>query len=299
MDWDDARVFLAVARHGSLRAAGRALGLSQPTIGRRLAGFEKSLGGPALFDRLPDGLRPTAAGAAMISAAEQLEQAALALERRGAAAAAALSGTVRVSVGVWGVGFLVRHLAGNVLPSGLLLELIESPDTANLARRDADLAVRHRMPEAGNLYAARLGVIAAAVYRRRGSHCALEGAPWITYPEELSYKDNARWIERQARAGGGRVALRASSLEMWFDAVRAGVGIALLPCYSADADPALERLTPPIAEQGAEYWVSVHRDLRRTPRVRTVIDWVRQLFRDQPAALAGLDARAPAVAAGW
>ena len=62
MDWDDVRVFLAVARHGSLRAAGRALGLSQPTIGRRLAAFEATFGGPTLFDRLPEGLRLNAAG---------------------------------------------------------------------------------------------------------------------------------------------------------------------------------------------------------------------------------------------
>src|ERR1700759_4495365 len=85
MDWDDVRVFLAVARHGSLRAAGRALGLSQPTIGRRLASFEATFGGPALFDRLPEGLRLNADGEALRPAAEQLENAALALERRRAA----------------------------------------------------------------------------------------------------------------------------------------------------------------------------------------------------------------------
>src|ERR1700719_5195275 len=106
IDWDNARVFLAVARQGSLRAAGRALGLSQPTIGRRLAAFEATFGGPSLFDRLPEGLRLNAAGGAVISVAEELESAALALERRRAAASPALSGTVRVSVGEWGGGFL-------------------------------------------------------------------------------------------------------------------------------------------------------------------------------------------------
>ena len=70
MDWDDVRVFLAVARHGSLRAAGRALGLSQPTIGRRLAAFEATFGGPTLFDRLPEGLRLNGAGEALMPAAE-------------------------------------------------------------------------------------------------------------------------------------------------------------------------------------------------------------------------------------
>ena len=114
LDWDDARVFLAVARYGSLRAAGRALGLSQPTIGRRLAAFEATFGGPTLFDRLPEGLRLNAAGEALLPAAEQLESAAWALERRRAATSPALSGTVRVSVGEWAASFLARGLAGRI-----------------------------------------------------------------------------------------------------------------------------------------------------------------------------------------
>src|SRR5438105_13020197 len=97
MDWGDVRVFLAIARQGSMRGAGRALGLSQPTIARRLAAFEASFGGPALFDRLPEGLRLTAAGEQLIPAAEGIEDAVLTLERRSAGASPVLSGTVRVS----------------------------------------------------------------------------------------------------------------------------------------------------------------------------------------------------------
>src|SRR5712691_12210687 len=85
MDWDDVRVFLAVAREGSMRAAGRALGLSQPTIARRLAAFEATSGGPSLFDRLPEGLRLNAAGEQLVPAAESIEDAVLTLERRRAA----------------------------------------------------------------------------------------------------------------------------------------------------------------------------------------------------------------------
>src|SRR2546429_8473943 len=94
MDWDAVRVFLAVARHGSLRAAGRALGLSQPTIGRRLAAFEATFGGPTLFDRLPEGLRLNAAGDALISVAEELGNAARGLERRRGGASPARRGHV-------------------------------------------------------------------------------------------------------------------------------------------------------------------------------------------------------------
>src|SRR5437868_11133515 len=141
MDWDDVRVFLAVARHGSLRAAGRALGLSQPTIARRLAAFETTFGGPSLFDRLPEGLRLNAAGEQLVPPAESIEDAVLTLERRRAAASPALSGTVRVSTGECAGGFLARCLAEpttTALPSGIILELVdELRQTANLVRRQA------------------------------------------------------------------------------------------------------------------------------------------------------------------
>ena len=286
LDWDDVRVFLAVAREGSLRAAGRVLGLSQPTVGRRLASFEAAFGGPALFDRLPEGLRLNAAGAALVETAEQLEDAALALERRHAATSPALSGTVRVSVGEWAAVFLAGALAGGSpkLPDGITVELVESQQTANLARREADLAVRHHPPEGGDLYIAKLGTFAAAVYRR--TDCI--GEAWVTYTEEQAHFPTARWVQQRIDETGAPVALRASrSLTMQLAAIRAGAGQGLLPCFVGDADPSLARVTPPVPEVAADYWVIVHRDLRRAVCVRAVIDWVRALFAERRDALAG------------
>src|ERR1700738_2581037 len=170
MDWDDVRVFLAAARKGSMRAAGRALGLSQPTIARRLAAFEATFGGPTLFDRLPEGLRLNAAGEQLVPAAESVEDAVLTLERQRAAASPVLNGTVRVSTGECAAGFLARCLSESTtaaLPSGIPLELVESRQTANLARREADMALRHQPPESGDFYISKLGTFACAVYRRR------------------------------------------------------------------------------------------------------------------------------------
>jgi DNA-binding transcriptional LysR family regulator len=286
MDWDDVRVFLAVARHGSLRAAGRALGLSQPTIGRRLTSFEATFGGPTLFDRLPEGLRLNAAGEALIAVAEELESAALALERRRAAASPALSGTVRVSVGEWAASFLARYLAGTsatALPSGITLELVETQQTANLARREADLALRHHPPESGDLYITKAGVFACAVYRREGA----DGDAWVTYTEEQAHYPTARWVQERLRETGGGVALRASNMAMQSAAIRAGAGRGVLPCFIGDADPLLERLTRPVPEIAAEYWVIVHRDLRRAACVRAVIDWIRRLFDERRHEIAG------------
>jgi len=285
MDWDDVRVFLAVARHGSLRAAGRALGLSQPTIGRRLATFETTFGGPTLFDRLPEGLRLNAAGEQLVPAAESVERAALMLERHRAAASPSLCGTVRVSVGEWAAAFLSRSLSGpgTPLPSGITLELVESRQTANLARREADLAVRHHPPESGDIYVAKVGTFGCAVYRRRGA----ESEAWITYTEEQAHYATARWVQRQIEDTGAGVALRASNMAMQLGAIRAGSGRGVLPCFVGDSDPLLERLTPPVPEIAAHYSVIVHRDLRRAVCVRAVIDWVRAVFAEHRDALAG------------
>jgi DNA-binding transcriptional LysR family regulator len=286
LDWDDVRVFLAVARHGSMRAAGRALGLSQPTIARRLAAFEASSGGPSLFDRLPEGLRLNAAGEQLVPAAEGIEDAVLTLERRRAAAWPVLSGTVRVSTGECAAGFLARCLAGSStteLPSGITLELVESRPTANLARREADLALRHEPPESGDFYVSKLGTFACAVYRRR---CKDTGA-WVTYTDEQAHYAPARWVQRQVEETGKPVALRASSMLMHLEAILAGTGRGVLPCYVGDGHPLLERLTPPIPELAAEYWIIVHRDLRRAACVRAVMDWIRQVFTEQRDLIAG------------
>jgi len=287
MDWDDVRVFLAVARESSMRAAGRALGLSQPTIARRLAAFEATFDGPTLFDRLPEGLRLNAAGEQLVPAAESIEEAVLTLERRRAAASPVLSGTVRVSTGECAGGFLARCLSGSTttaLPSGITLELVdELRPPANLVRRQADMALRHEPPESGDFYISKAGTFACAVYRRRG---AAAGA-WVTYTEEQAHYAPARWVQREVEETGQPVALRASSMLMHLEAIRAGTGRGVLPCYVGDGHPLLERLTPPITEIAAEYWIIVHRDLRRSACVRAAIDWVKALFAEQRDVLAG------------
>jgi DNA-binding transcriptional LysR family regulator len=288
MDWDYVRVFLAVAREGSMRAAGRALGLSQPTIARRLAGFEATFGGPSLFDRLPEGLHLNAVGEQLVAAAESVEDAVATLERRRTAASPALSGTVRVSTGECAAGFLARSLSGpstTALPSGIILELVFEPGhAANLARREADMALRHQPPETGDFYISRAGTFGCAVYRRRGA----DAVSWVTYTDEQAHYAPARWVQRQVDETGKPVALRASSMLMHLEAIRAGTGRGVLPCYVGDGHSSLERLTPPIPEIAAEYWIIVHRDLRRSACVRAVIDWIKALFAEQQDVLAGV-----------
>jgi DNA-binding transcriptional LysR family regulator len=252
-----------------------------------LAAFEASFGGPNLFDRLPEGLRLNAAGAQLLPAAKNIEDAVLTLERRRAAASPVMSGTVRVSTGECAAGFLARCLSEPTtapLPSGITLELVdELRPAANLVRRHADMALRHEPPEDGDFYISKAGTFACAVYRR----CGANAGAWVTYTEEQAHYAPARWVQRQVEETGYPVALRASSMLMHLEAIRAGTGRGVLPCYVGDGHPLLERLGPPIPELAAEYWIIVHRDLRRAACVRTVIDWVKRLFAEHRNVLAG------------
>jgi DNA-binding transcriptional LysR family regulator len=287
LDWDDARLFLAVAREGSLRAAGRRLGISQPTVGRRLTRFEASASAVPLFDRLPEGLRLTAAGKAVLPLAEQLEAAAFALQGRRAVDGPQPS-SVRISVGEWAGSFLARCLgeADRLhLPDGLAIEFVASDQTANLTRREADLAVRHGRPETGDLYVARVGTIACAAYRASEFTGALNG--WITYSQEQAHYAQSRWIAVSLQSTGATITTRASSMSMQAAAARAGV--AVLPCYLADRDPGLVRVLDRIEPLDAPHWLIVHRDMRRLPVIRAVMDWITHVFAANRSVLEGVE----------
>jgi DNA-binding transcriptional LysR family regulator len=163
------------------------------------------------------------------------------------------------------------------------LELVASRHTANLARREADLALRHQPPESGDFYVSKLGTFACAIYRRRGKGTDA----WVTYTEEQAHYEPARWVQRQVKETDNRVALRASSMLMHLEAILAGTGRGVLPCYVGDGHPLLERLTPPISELAAEYWMVVHRDLRRSACVRAVMEWIKQAFAEHRELIAG------------
>src|SRR5581483_2186387 len=190
-------------------------------------------------------------------------------ERQRAAASPSPGGTVRIATGECAAGFLARSLAASsvALPSGITLELVESRQTANLARHEADMALRHEPPDSGDFYVAKAGTFAAAVYRRRGA----DAGAWITYIDEQAHYAPTRWVHRQVAETGRPIALRASSMLMHLEAIRAGTGRGVLPCYVGDGHPLLERLTAPIPELAAGYWIVVHRDLRRAVCVRAVI----------------------------
>ncbi len=294
INWDDLRIFLAVAREGNLSAAARVLKVTQPTVGRRLRALERKLSA-RLFDRLPDGFVPTVAGTELLPLAEEMERSAEALERRQATLADTVSGTVRISVMEIMAQFLTESLTElrERLPE-VELELAVTHLGANLSKREADLLIRECLPDNPGLIARKLGGVAYAVYGEVGlvarhpaarSEARYRDCPWVSFDEEHAYFTEQQWLTERL---GERVAgVRVTNGLVLHEAVRRGAGLGVLPCFAGDWDPALVRLTPPIPGIVCKQHLIVHRDLRRSPSVRAVMDELVGLFQRQMPRLGG------------
>lgn len=290
-NWDDLRIFLALARGGTLTTAAKALGVSHPTVSRRVQALEKQIGA-RLFDRLPDRFVPTGAGEELLADTEAMEKAAQSIHRRSAGLSDTVSGTVRLSVDEAMTVLVAQHLAWlRRSLEGIEFEVSASHVLANLSRREADLLIRHQVPDLASIVARKLGRVAYAIYAMRGlvpertKPGSLAGMPWVGFDDDHSYMPGQRWQQRFL--GGARPAVRCSNWLVLHHAVRSGAGLAVLPCYLGDPDPLLRRIGGIIPDVFADQWLLVHRDLRALPRVRAVMDAVIDLFQRERPLLEG------------
>jgi len=277
MAWDDLRYFLAVARHGTLSAAARALAVSQPTVGRRLAAFEKRLGA-RLFQSGPSGFVPTATGQRLVAHAEQMELAALEAERTARGRDDGLRGTVRITTSEWLAGRILGAALGPLLErnQALVIDVIADPRHLNLVRREADLAIRPSGFAQQTLYQRRIGRVGFGLYAspqylarhgEPGPHA--EGHAMLTLPDDVGDATRA-WIA--SHASKARVVMRVNGREQMALLAVAGVGLACLPRIVGDWTHGLRRLSPATPIASRALWLGVHRDVREVPRVRATID---------------------------
>lgn len=285
MEWDDLRHFLAVARTGSLTDAARTLKSSAATVSRHVEALEEKLGAQ-LFERRSTGYLLTDTGTAVLAKAEEAEDAVLALERETMGADLRLSGRVRVAT----TEDLATMVIVPALPSFcscnplISLEVLARLDLSSLTRRDADLALRTVRPDKGELLMRRVGAVDLAIYaspgyvvsRRLGDgpvdFSKVEIVSWI---EEMANLRGGAWLAEHA--AGSRIALRVNTTRLLFDACRAGLGLAILPCFGADGDQGLVCVVPPEQVISIDAWLVMHRDLARTARVRAVADFIVSL----------------------
>jgi len=293
-DWNDIRAFLAIAREGSLAKAAKATKLSQATLGRHLRALEATLGAP-LFDRLPNALRLTALGRETLDGANAMDDdAATILRRAKLAAEPELRPVVVTSVNsiAW---FLMRHF-GELQSklAGTPLVLKATRRSVDLARREADIALRMlALPDAHDLTGrkiARVGnaIYASKAYLARAARKATDGVDGIDYVA----RETGSEISPQARFSADiakrvRVVCRVSETVLRHQAALDGLGATLLPCHLGDAEPALQRIGPRLADLDEDMYLVVHRDLRRVAAVRRAADAIAALCKRHAKSLIG------------
>lgn len=286
--WDDARIFLAIARNGTLSGAATTLEMGIATVSRRLDRLEAALGVP-LFSRHQSGYRLTDDGEALLEHAEALEHAGHVF---GAAAQqqGRVAGCVRLATAENLANLLIIPSLGKLFAKhpDLRMEIVSGVQTVNLHRRDADLAVRMVKPESGNVTIKRLGNLGFGLYgarsyvdaRRAGvDTAAFDNDAFIGWAESHSHLSAAKWTARMLR--GRPCQVEANTLSAQLAAARAGLGLAVLPHFLA-RQAGLICLLP---ELGADQpiWLVIHSDLAHSRRVRVVADHLIALFDDLPA----------------
>jgi DNA-binding transcriptional LysR family regulator len=282
LEWSDLRVFLAVSTSSSFTAAAKAVHLDQTTVGRRIASLEATLG-TKLFRRGRDGLALTAEGHEVLRLAREMEVAALALERRVAGRDRAAQGPVRMAtIETFGSRFLAPR-APEFCQEHPEIEwtLVTSSRTVSLTRREADVAVRLERPPQADLVVRKLGTYAYALYaspsylaKRAAARTDLAAHDVLGFDEELSSIPESIWLSERTH----RYALRSNSFSVLERAAMAGAGVAVLPCFLADAREDLVRVDPSEDVSARSLWIVVHAELATQTRVRAVVDFVTRQF---------------------
>jgi DNA-binding transcriptional LysR family regulator len=277
-DWEDIRVFIALARHGSLSGAARALSVNHATVARRMASLERTLG-EKLVERRPNGYLLTAAGDHALVAAKAMETAAAALSRGGAEHTP--RGLVRISATPGMTqGFLISRIAGLASRHpGLDIEIATEIRAVSLERHEADIALRFGRPKDGDLIARRAvtfgyGLYGSAEWRRRIKRGT---APiFIGFDEATAHIPDAQWLAR--RFPRARFALRNGSQFAQAAAAEAGVGIALLPHFIGRANHALAPCLPDHMPPARELWLVTRRQDDKEISIRTVVEFLMRIF---------------------
>lgn len=285
--WDDLRIFLLLARTGTLTAAAEALGVHPSTTQRRLTALEAALG-TRLFDRAPAGLTLTATGEAILPVAGQVEEDVDALLRVVAGRDSTPSGAVHLTAPEPLLPLLVEPLADfrSRFPA-IDLQVSFSDRFYDLSRREADVALRPSPEPPEDAVGRRVTSVAWAVYASVEAVRAAPagGLPWASYGDALSRLAAATWW--QAHHGSEAVLMAVNSVSAMRRVIACSPCRGVLPCFVGDADPTFVRLQGPIDAPESGLWLLVHSDLRRSVRVRALLDHLWEALVVRRALLAG------------
>lgn len=284
MNWDDVRMFLAVARTGQILAASKRLGLNHATLSRRVTALEETLK-TRLLVRRPNGCELTAEGEIFLAAAERMETEMLAAQSQIGRIDTAIAGTVRIGApDGFGVSFLAPRLGRlTARYPELKLQLVPVPRSFSLSQREADIAITIERPEQGRLVSSKLTDYTLGLYAST-PYLAQHGTPKtiddlkhhrrIGYVEDLIFTPSLNFSAEIMRSWDA--SFEISSATGQTEAVRSSAGIGILHNYIARHTPELERVLPETTIRRA-YWTTYHESARDLVRVRTVVAFLQEL----------------------
>lgn len=293
LEWSDLSVILAVCRAGTLSGAARLLGNNHSTVFRRINAIERKTG-VRFFERLPNGYAMTDSGEAAMKSAERIEVEIQGLSREILGRDQRLQGPVRVTA----MDMLAIHVLPGIfagfreLHPGVTCELVYTLSALDLARREADIAIRAmpKVPDSSlgrKVCDFRFGIYAAPAYLERNRDKPLAEHDWVMIEGVADWLVPAVWKTREA---ADRQTVFTSSGPAVVAAAEAGMGLFAMSCYAADSRPGLVPVSRPIEALTVELWVLTHADLRRTARVKALMDYLveslremRQLFEGRKA----------------
>jgi len=290
MNWDDIKIFLAIADHGGLKKAARSLGIHHTSCARRINTLESELG-VKLFDRLTAGYQLTQNGEQLMRSAEQIRQGFNTIDREIAGKDLRIEGELSLTLPNGLASHLLMpdiHAFMSLFP-GIKLKLIMSYTFKDLASREADVAIRSIDNPVDSLTGRRVGRIYHSAYASAeylATH-DLQHQPatchWLGWGEE---KHHLKW---PGKAAYPHIPVRA---DMYSDvlqtvAAQQHMGIASLPCYIGDQVAGLQRIPNVSAQAGEWLWVLAHKDMAKNARVRALIEFLTRAFANHKAILQG------------
>jgi len=283
-DWDHLRVFVGVAEHGSLSAAGRELNISQPTVGRHIQSLEDSLG-VRLFQRTVRGLDLTDTGRDLLEHGREMAAAADRLALAAAGREAAVSGTVRVTASAFVATLTLPEIIADLRLAHpeIEIELVASDATENLLQREADIAVRMYRPRQVDVITRKVSELSLGVYAAN-SYLSRRGTPRelndLLAHDIVGYDRDETILQGFAAVGVDVdrhfFVARCDDQVAYWHLVVAGVGIGFSQVRVGDAEPLVSRVLPDFAIPPLPVWLTAHAGLRTNPRVRRVFDFLAE-----------------------
>lgn len=285
-DWNQVRAFLATAEEGSLSAAARALGQTQPTLGRQVSALEERLG-VTLFERVGRGLQLTQSGRELLRHVKAMGEAAAQISLTATGQSQAIDGEVRITASDIMAMYTLPPILQRVLDAAprLKIDIIAVNDIQDILRREADIAIRHVRPEQPELVARLVQEPTASFYAAK-DYLDRQGRPKtindLAAHQFVSFGDTDQMIGFVEPLGieltRDNFRLQSKSGVVAWELVRRGLGIAVMSDDVGAATPEVERLVPSMAPFVFPVWLVTHRELHTSKRIRLVFDMLAEAF---------------------